>query len=174
MNEKDRIKRLLTFNDPSKARGFLSNSYPARFSFDDVTFTSVEQYLLYQGALFFGDFSMAKTALAYEDPIILRELQKEIQGYSEEQYGQARFGVLIRGVWEKFKQNPDLADKLIATRRYVLVYGDEHDLYLGNGLPVGDPRRFYLREWPGENNLGKALMTVRRILIWERSFEPCD
>lgn len=64
---------------------------------------------------------------------------------------------MLHLVLEKFLQNPELAERLAATRSRVLIEGNTWgDDYWGMVWREGD--------WAGHNYLGKILMSVRMVL----------
>lgn len=68
----------------------------------------------------------------------------------------------------KFKQNLDLAQKLLATGDAILEEGNHHhDNYWGNCLC------FHCKDIKGENHLGKLLMQVREELKNETFMANC-
>ena len=69
--------------------------------------------------------------------------------------------VMYEGILEKFRQNKDLRDKLLATLPDILAMCKAEDKILGIGLSMKDDRRFQMSEWQGQNLLGFTLMMVR-------------
>ena len=64
-----------------------------------------------------------------------------------------KYDIMMAVVFEKFNQNPDIAIKLIETGDRPLIEGNTwHDYYWG------------VCKGKGQNNLGKILMSTRRVL----------
>ena len=63
--------------------------------------------------------------------------------------------------WEKYTQNPDLMEQLVATAGTTIVEASPWDKIWGIGLKATDPRCLDRNQWLGTNWLGQALMRVR-------------
>ena len=72
--------------------------------------------------------------------------------------------IVYQGLLEKFQQNIELKDKLLATQDHILAECAVKDKIWGIGLSMKDERRFDLNEWKGQNLLGFTLMRVRAVL----------
>ena len=66
---------------------------------------------------------------------------------------------------EKFRQNKELYEKLLATKQCILAECAVQDKIWGIGLSMKDERRFDINEWKGQNLLGFAIMSVREKLL---------
>ena len=58
---------IICFHNPDEENGYLSNWYLSPFTFDEVSFSSMEQYMMYRKALTFGDDKVASDILAAPD-----------------------------------------------------------------------------------------------------------
>ena len=58
---------VVCFHNPSEENGYLSNWYPCRFTVEGVDFSSMEQYMMYKKAVYFGDKAVAAKILATDD-----------------------------------------------------------------------------------------------------------
>ena len=67
----------------------------------------------------------------------------------------------------KFKQNQELTNYLLSTKKRILVEASPYDAIWGIGMSVNDENAMNPKEWQGLNLLGYALMEVRDILINE-------
>ena len=47
--------KVITFHNPDEENGYLSNWYLSDFTVGDVKYTSMEQYMMHQKAVVFGD-----------------------------------------------------------------------------------------------------------------------
>ena len=81
----------------------------------------------------------------------------------------AVFGRLLsyEGLLEKFRQNPDLKEQLLATGDALLAECAFHDQVWAIGLTMQDKKRYDIEKWRGQNLLGFALMQVRQKLTKE-------
>jgi ribA/ribD-fused uncharacterized protein len=84
-------------------------------------------------------------------PLLAKRLGRKVQLPSD--WEDVKVEVMLRIVYAKFKQNPELAEKLVATGYATLIEDSPHDSFWGAG-PNGT----------GRNELGKILMEVRGII----------
>ncbi len=64
----------------------------------------------------------------------------------------------------KFREHPALGQQLIDTGDAILAKADHRDIEDGIGIAITDPRAGIQAKWRGKNELGQALMEVRRTL----------
>jgi ribA/ribD-fused uncharacterized protein len=130
--------------------GFLSNFHNSPMQLDlgvlgKWAVDNVEQ--VYQAAKC-ADNRQAIWVLQSASPGIAKSRGKEVKMVDD--WDQIKYNVMIWAVREKFKQNPDLAQKLIDTDNQVLVEGNWWgDTYWG------------VCKGQGHNWLGRILMKVR-------------
>lgn len=68
------------YNDlynPDEANGYLSNWYMSRFRVDNITFSSMEQYMMYRKACLFSDSMIANEVLAICDVAEIKALGRK-------------------------------------------------------------------------------------------------
>ncbi len=152
------------FHKPAEPHGYLSNWYPSPFDLDGIHFTSVEQYIMYQKCMLFGDEKAAKKVLATDDTKEQQSIGRDAKGYVSKVWAGVRQLVAVRGLMAKFEQNEELKQKLLDTGDAFLVECARSDKVWACGRKLDDERRFDAEKWDGENILGFALMEVRRIL----------
>lgn len=51
---------IVCFHNPDEENGYLSNWYLSEFECDGIRFSSMEQYMMYQKAICFGDTKIAE------------------------------------------------------------------------------------------------------------------
>ena len=153
--------KIIGFHNPSEDYGFLSNWYLSDFRIDGIDFSSMEQYMMYEKALCFGDEKIAKEILAERDVARIKELGRLVSGYDDHIWNGVRQIVIYEGLMAKFSQNDSLKSKLLDTKDCTLVECAVKDRSWGIGLSMTDQRRFIPSEWQGHNYLGYALMMVR-------------
>ena len=61
------------FHNPDEENGYLSNWYLSKFTVNDVEFSSMEQYMMYEKAVYFKD---AGTAEKYFRQMMWRKLKR--------------------------------------------------------------------------------------------------
>lgn len=158
------MKEVIGFHDVDKENGFLSNWYPSPFELGSVRFSCMEQYMMYQKAVLFGDADSARRILRETDPQTIKALGKQVAGYDDAIWSGVRQIVIYRGLLAKFSQNVALGKLLRETGDAILAECAVRDRIWGIGLSPSDPRRLDLREWRGQNLLGFALMQAREEL----------
>lgn len=153
--------QIICFHNPSEDYGFLSNWYLSDFQIDGITFTSMEQYMMYKKAVCFKDENIAKQILAEKNVSKIKELGRLVSGYDEHIWNGVRQIIIYEGLLAKFSQNESLRSKLLDTKYSTLVECAVKDRIWGIGLSMTDPKRLMLTKWQGQNLLGYALMMVR-------------
>jgi ribA/ribD-fused uncharacterized protein len=155
---------VICFHNPDEENGYLSNWYKSGFVVDNITFSSMEQYMMYKKAMCFHDGKIAKKILAIDDVAQIKELGRLVSNYNESYWNGVRQIIIFEGLLEKFSQNEDLKEKLKATGNEMLAECAVRDRIWGIGLSMKDPDRFEVNKWNGQNLLGYALMMVRERL----------
>ena len=156
--------KIVCFHNPNEDNGYLSNWYLSKFTVDNVTFSSMEQYMMYKKAVCFEDKDMADKILATDDVAEIKAFGRLVANYNESYWNGVRQIVVFEGLTAKFSQNEDLKTKLKATDNLILAECAVKDRIWGIGLSMNDPDRFQIDKWKGQNLLGYALMMVRERL----------
>lgn len=155
---------VICFHNPDEENGYLSNWYKSEFVVDNITFSSMEQYMMYKKAICFHDEEIAKKILTIDDVAQIKELGRLVSNYNESYWNGVRQIIIFEGLLEKFSQNEDLKENLKATGNEILAECAVRDRIWGIGLSMKDPDRFEVNKWNGQNLLGYALMMVRERL----------
>ncbi|MGO5081954.1 NADAR family protein [Oscillospiraceae bacterium LCP25S3_E4] len=155
---------IICFHNPDEENGYLSNWYPVKFTVDSVAFSSMEQFMMYKKAVYFGDYNIAKRILASNDVAYIKELGRLVSNYNESYWNGIRQIVVFEGLLAKFSQNESLKEQLKATNGSVLAECAVKDRIWGIGLSMNDPNRLDINRWKGQNLLGYTLMMVRERL----------
>lgn len=141
-----------------------SQWWPAPFEVNGVKYTTAEQFMMAEKARLFADLGTLEKILATADPSAIKQLGREVAGYSEECWAEHRYSIVLRGNLAKFGQNPELAAFLKQTGDTVLVEASPYDRVWGIGLKADDKAAESPASWRGPNLLGFALMEVRDAL----------
>ena len=156
--------KIICFHNPDEENAYLSNWYPSDFTVNGISFSSMEQYMMYQKALRFGDTKIADKILATDDVAKIKKLGREVQGYDDSVWNGVRQIIVYEGLTAKFSQNEDLKAKLLETKDVILAECAVRDKIWGIGLSITDEKRFDKDKWKGQNLLVYALMLVREHL----------
>lgn len=153
---------MICFHNPDEENGYLSNWYLSEFIIDDITFSSMEQYMMYEKAILFHDQETAEKILQTDNVAEIKALGRTVQNFDDTVWGQSREEIVYKGVFEKFRQNPELRKRLERTGEEVIAECAVKDRIWGIGLSMKDEGRFCVDRWKGQNLLGKILMDVRK------------
>ena len=158
------MMKVVCFHKPSEENGYLSNWYLSRFSLNGITFSSMEQYMMYCKAICFHDNSIATQILATDDVAEIKALGRLVKNYNDSHWNGIRQISVYEGLYAKFSQNEDLKAQLLSTDDAVLAECAVNDSIWGIGLSMHNPDRFDRSKWKGQNLLGYTLMMVRQKL----------
>lgn len=136
----------------------------SEFTFDDIKFSSMEQYMMYQKAVTFRDYDVAKDIMETDDVAEIKALGRKVKNYSDVIWNGMRQIVIYQGLFAKFQQNAILKQQLLETGDSIIAECAVRDTIWGIGLSMKDTKRFDINEWQGTNLLGFALMAVRKEL----------
>ena len=153
--------KIIGFHNPEEEYGFLSNWFLSDFRLDSISFTSMEQFMMYRKALCFHDQAIAKQILATSDVARIKELGRLVSRYDDRTWCGIRQIIVYEGLLAKFSQNTDLQKHLLDTGNALLAECAVRDRIWGIGLSMTDPKRLEPAQWKGQNLLGYALMMAR-------------
>lgn len=142
----------------------LSQWYPCDFTVDGVQYHTTEQYMMAQKAVLFHDDETYKKIMGAADPSEYKRLGREVSGFAQAVWDEAKFDIVEKGNVAKFGQNVLLREYLLGTGDSVLVEASPFDDVWGVKLSMDDPRIGDPNLWNGSNLLGFALMEARDIL----------
>jgi len=158
------METVVCFHNPEEINGYLSNWYLADFSVDGIQYSSMEQYMMYQKALLFQDMEIAKQILNTSNVGKIKALGRSVKNYEDIIWNGMRQIIVYQGLLQKFQQNTELKEKLLATQEHLLAECAVQDKIWCIGLSMKDERRLHLDKWQGQNLLGFSLMCVRSAL----------
>ena len=158
------MKNIICFHNPDEANGYLSNWYLSDFGVNGIRYSSMEQYMMYQKALLFDDMEIAEQIMDTANMGKIKALGRAVKNYEDVLWNGMRQLIVYQGLLEKFQQNMELKERLLATQNHILAECAVQDRIWGIGLSMKDERRFDPDQWKGQNLLGFSLMMVRTIL----------
>lgn len=153
--------KIVCFHNPEEENGYLSNWYSSQFIINDIIFSSMEQFMMYQKAICFEDNDITQKILKTENVAYIKELGRLISNYNENYWNGIRQIIVFEGLMAKFSQNESLKRQLQETEHCILAECAVKDKIWGIGLSMGDPDRLEISKWKGQNLLGYTLMMVR-------------
>ena len=156
--------QVLCFHNPDEENGYLSNWYLSNFIVKGIEYSSMEQFMMHQKAIYFCDEEIAEQILATNDVSHIKKLGRLVSGYEDHIWNGIRQIIVYEGLLAKFSQNINLKEKLLSTGSAILVECAVKDRIWGIGLSMHNPDRFDKAKWQGQNLLGYTLMMVREKL----------
>lgn len=153
-------------------RDCFSNWYRAPFTFRDIQFNCVEQFMMYAKARTFSDVETASKILAATHPKDQKRLGREVKGYVDKTWNLKRKNVVYVGAREKFNQNPSLRDLLLSTAGTLLVEASPYDGVWGIKMGQNDPGVDDPANWKGQNLLGQVLTRLRDDMLLDLASAP--
>ncbi|WP_365718541.1 NADAR domain-containing protein [Ruminococcus sp.] len=160
----DQVYEAYFFHNANEPFGFLSNWYLSDFTVDGMKFTSMEQFIMYNKCLCFGDSISAKDILSTDDVARQKSIGRNARNYIDSVWAGRRQLIAVRGLYAKFSQNPELKKQLLDTGDAFLVECAVNDKIWACGIDLRDDSRKRADKWSGQNILGFALMEVRESL----------
>ena len=158
------------FHEYGAEYGCLSNWYKAPFQMAGRTFTSTEQYLMYQKVIVFRKYELAEQVLRSDEPGRAKRLGgATFPEFDALLWDRISYQVLKQGVKEKFRQNPDILEVLLGTGQAILAQCSLRDTKWGIGMDDHDPAWSQVSKWTGRNYYGRILMEVRDELRSEKA-----
>ncbi|WP_116244131.1 NADAR family protein [Nocardiopsis sp. FIRDI 009] len=139
----------------------LSQWWPADFTVDGTAYATAEHYMMAGKARLFDDAETAERIVAAGHPGEAKKLGRQVRGFDQATWEEARFGIVVDGNVAKFGQNPDLRSFLLGTGDRVLVEASPRDRVWGIGLSARNENAERPEHWRGLNLLGFALMEAR-------------
>ncbi len=168
-----------------------SNFHPSKFTYKEYTFISNEQFMMFSKAKTFGDELTATKIISVNEEglakkfltneltrenilqnsqncsewnklmMSIKKLGREVKNYDEQVWNSKRVKIVLFGAREKFNQNEDLKNILLATGNSIMVEASKYDKIWGIGLYEEDAKKTSPKNWQGLNLLGKVLTQLK-------------
>ncbi len=148
-----------------KADHPLSQWYPAEFVVGDFSFNCAEQYMMFEKAMFFNDWGTAERIMQETEPKRQKERGREVTPFDETAWNNVCKGIVFKGNYAKFSQNPELLEQLLATTDTLIVEANPRDTIWGIGMTESEAKQVSPEQWKGRNLLGKILTVLREQFI---------
>jgi ribA/ribD-fused uncharacterized protein len=145
-------------------REFLSNWKESPFTIDFIRYNCVEQYMMAEKARTFNDIETLNKILGTKIPKEQKDFGRAVKNYDDAKWNEIRYQVVLNATIEKYKQNPELKEKLLAIDCDTFVEASPYDTIWGIGMDESNPDAANEKTWLGLNLLGKAITEARNIL----------
>lgn len=162
--EKLAKNHIICFHNPDEDNAYLSNWYYSEFIFNNIKFSSMEQYMMYSKAILFNDFEIANQILSTNNFRTIKALGRRVRGFEDSIWDENKLNIIYNGLYAKFSQNLDLKNQLLNTNNKLLVECAVKDKIWASGMSMKDSDRFRPYLYSGTNYLGQLLMKVREDL----------
>ena len=137
----------------------LSNHHPSPFTVNTAKYSSMEQYIMYQKCLLFGDTDNGVKVMQTDDPVKQKAIGKKVANFDKNQWENAVPQIILLGLRSKFAQNPRCAKFLKDTGDKVIGEACESKFW-GIGMGLRHENLWDQRRW-ADNLMGKSLMEIR-------------
>lgn len=137
----------IKFYRVNDAYGYMSNFAPCPFELNGKVWPTSEHYFQAQKFL---DETIQEKILLLESPMDAALEGRNRQNPLREDWESVKDDIMYNAVREKFRQNPEILQELLATGDSFLIEHTSNDAYWADG---GDGS--------GKNRLGQILMAVR-------------
>ena len=141
-----------------------SQWWPAEFLIGDASYPTAEHFMMAEKARLFMDEESRAQILKAGSPKAAKQLGRQVKGFDQRIWEEARFRLVVEGNLAKFSQNNGLGEFLLETNEKVLVEASPMDRIWGIGMAASNAQAEHPEQWRGLNLLGFALMEVRHRL----------
>ena len=178
--EQDKTRKFVCFwhDTGGSDNSILSNWHTGKpIIINGRSYATLEQYIISEQALLFGDFDSYKIIMEEPDPQKCKKAGRNIKNYDENKWRAAFKEIIFRGAYMRALCDEEFAGALLATGDDVLIEASPFDDIYGAGMkeselitPDGTLKvppqqwRAYKSEKQSENILGFVLMGVRDYL----------
>ncbi len=169
--QEQQLTAVFFYKPDSNSVGFLSADWATEIDFKGVHYNSVTQGVSVELAKFFNDNEAVKrlmSAYGAIDASYKYEDANAAKNVTIPQWESKLEELLFEVNLAKYRQYPELAQKLLETGENELVEADPTDLFTGTGLTLENPDIYFKSKWIGKNLMGVALQKVRKFLQTEK------
>ena len=141
-----------------------SNFHGCNFTCDGQNFHSFEQYIQWKKAELFGDEIAMENILNSEDALESKTIARAIKDYNRKHWNDKVEALCYEGIKQKFDQNIQLKEILIATENKTLVVASYDDVW-GTGIPLSNEDCLTPAKWKSQGILGRILVNIRNSFL---------
>ena len=141
----------------------LSNFHSTSFVYNDTHYSSSEQLIQHQKALYFGDHQSATRIITSENPGDCKAIGTDIENFNKDHWDSVAKDICKPGIRQKFKQLSALMDVLINCTQNKKIVECASDSVWGTGVALGKPDCLNRNSWINEEGgiLGEILTEIR-------------
>ena len=154
-------KFIFFWKEKEKPYGVFSQWAISKFEVNGKVYSCAEQYMMAEKARLFNDTETEDKIMFEIIPERIKYLGRKVKNFNQEIWDKNAYDIVVRGNYEKFRQNKYLLKILKSTQSKILVEASPYDKIWGIGMKADDFRALDSRYWEGQNLLGKVLMDVR-------------
>ena len=147
--------------DGSVNQSCLSQWYAASFEVEGIRFPTAEHYMMHCKAELFGDSDAAAKVIQSDNPGAAKAVGRSVKNFQRETWNKHCVEIVTLGNINKFAQNRDILNYLLATDNKVLVEASPRDAIWGIGRDSNAKGIENPLTWKGKNLLGFTLMEAR-------------
>lgn len=124
-----------------------------------------EQWMMASKAAIFNDKVTFNKIMAEKNPANHKALGRQIKNFAPKVWDEYKYDIVFEGNMWKFQQNAHLKKFLLQFPiDTIFAEASPWDTVWGIGLAPEDPRALDIKQWQGENLLGKVISEVRKAL----------
>lgn len=94
--------KILCFHNPDEENGYLSNWYLSEFNVSNITFSSMEQFMMYQKAMSFVIKLLQKKILTTHDVAQIKKFGRQVSNYNENRWMASDKSLYMRDCLQSF------------------------------------------------------------------------
>ncbi len=170
--QQEKAIMLVLFDGPENDKyGYLSLEWPVDFEMNSTQYSSAYQALMAEMAKTFNDQANLEKIMVAESVNDIKYSLTDVSGdqdVNETKWNSRLVELMFDVNYNKFAQNPELAQKLIQTKTAKIGYYKPDDNMLGIGISLDNPDSRKPSKWTGQNLLGKTLQQIRNRLKSEK------
>ena len=91
---------MICFHNPDEENGYLSNWFLSEFTVGGITFSSMEQYMMYEKAVLFKDQTTAEKILQTDDVAKIKAIGRTVLNFDDKVWTKEREGI-VTGAYQR-------------------------------------------------------------------------
>jgi ribA/ribD-fused uncharacterized protein len=143
--------------------GFMAMDWPVQITIRSATYHCAKQALAAELAKTFKDDEKFREIMSAETPAEVSFDMEDVKA-SEQEWAEATKRILYDVQSAKFRQYPELQERLLATQNATIGAYQPNDTILGIGISLDHLHAKNPIHWKGQNLLGTVLMEIRSTL----------